>query len=642
MGARGADRAEPRPAGRWLARGIPIVHEDDEILVVEKPPGLLTANMPGETRDSLFDTVKEYARRKNRRAKAWIIHRLDKEASGLLVFGKTERAFAWLKEDFKTKRVHRIYLAVVEGQVGGGDGSGEPGSDGATGRRGDEGTESQRHEGTEGKGDHGSAGGAKREGEPPRRRVKQLPSGTIQSYLREDGTGPVRSVGVGEVAKESARYTSRPWRGERPRPGRGPRERAARFEPEAADPGAPRLAVTHYRVLAVGNGRSLVQLRLETGRKNQIRAHMKEFGHPIVGDRRYGAATDPTGRVCLHATELGFERDRAGLPSRFFSPAPAGFYRLVGQKPPPVSQQREQAESFGAEPLEPRVRPAAETSWDQVAGWYDELIEEDRSDHFGDVILPGTLALLGAVEGKRVLDVACGQGALARRLTEAGASVVGVDASPRLIEAARKRATAEPTEKGRRADQSPAARFEVGDARDLPALRGLIGEEPFDAAVCVMALMNIDPVGPVFRGVGELLRPGGVLVAVILHPAFRAPGRTAWGWERNSASRAAHRALGESGPAGQYRRVDAYLSAARAPIVMNPGSAARGGEAVETFTFHRPLRDYFAALAGAGFVVEALEEWASQRRSEPGPRAEEENRARREIPMFLGLRAVRR
>jgi hypothetical protein len=149
-----------------------------------------------------------------------------------------------------------------------------------------------------------------------------------------------------------------------------------------------------------------------------------------------------------------------------------------------------------------------------------------------------------------------------------------------------------------------------------------------------MALMNIDPLEPVFRGAAELLRPGGALVGVILHPAFRAPKRTSWGWDAGA---------GRAGSAGarQYRRVDAYLSPARAPITMNPGYAAHGAEAVETATFHRPLQDYVRALAAAGFVIETIEEWASQRESEPGPRAAEENRARREIPMFLAFRAVR-
>ena len=75
---------------------------------------------------------------------------------------------------------------------------------------------------------------------------------------------------------------------------------------------------------------------------------------------------------------------------------------------------------------------------------------------------------------------------------------------------------------------------------------------------------------------------------------------------------------------------------------MNPGKASHGAAPVSTWTFHRPIQSYVKALADAGFVIEALEEWPSMRSSEPGPRVSEENRARREIPMFLGIRAVKR
>jgi SAM-dependent methyltransferase len=186
----------------------------------------------------------------------------------------------------------------------------------------------------------------------------------------------------------------------------------------------------------------------------------------------------------------------------------------------------------------------------------------------------------------------------------------------------------------------------VGDARDLARVAGRVGGEPggfgpFDAATCIMALMNIDPPEPVLHGCSSLLAPGGVLVVVILHPAFRAPGQTSWAWEEapNGSDRRRETAKNS---ARQYRRVDGYLSTGQAEIVMNPGHAAHGKRPVTTWTFHRPIQSYFKALAEAGFLVESLEEWPSLRRSEPGPRAAEENRARREIPMFLGLRAVKR
>jgi 23S rRNA-/tRNA-specific pseudouridylate synthase/SAM-dependent methyltransferase len=636
-----------------VSRTLRIIHEDEDLIVVDKPPGIVTANMgleaAGDTgsrsaaaRESIFDMVKDhvkFARRKRGQGRVWIIHRLDKEASGLLVFAKSERAFAWLKEDFRSKRVHRLYTAVIEGEIE------MAGQDSAAAN-----AHFEASEGPE-------AGGALRQ--PPQRgRQKQLPAGTIQSFILEGAEGEsARSMGLGEVARGSVPPPRPPVRAEEGRGARGGRigRGSARF---AGDEGAgeARLAVTHYRVLAMGRGRSLLQLRLETGRKNQIRVHMQEFGRPIVGDRRYGASTDPVGRLCLHASELGFTHHQTGQSMRFSSPAPAAFYGLVGMDPPAASQQATDERRGAAAQVHPAAAtpaPIPETSWDSVAEWYDALVEDEKSDHFQDVIMPGALRLLRPARGMRILDVACGQGALARQIAQLDAEVVGMDASPRLIASAKKRTD----EVGLR------AAFEVGDARQLGSMQQSLGatERPFDAIVCSMALMNLDPLEPVIRGCASVLKPGGVFVAVILHPAFRSPRQTSWGWAADEPQQtprpddtAGKRTArgggggreGRGGPPAarvhQYRRVDGYLSPGQAPITMNPGYAAHGAEEVTTWTFHRPLQTYIKTLAEAGFLIEILEEWPSLRKSQSGPRAAEENRARREIPMFLGLRAVRR
>ncbi len=272
------------------------------------------------------------------------------------------------------------------------------------------------------------------------------------------------------------------------------------------------------------------------------------------------------------------------------------------------------------------VRAAAEaaTSWEHVAAWYDELIEDRGSDHHEKIILPGTLRLLGEPSGMRILDVACGQGVLCRAAARLGAATVGVDASPSLIDSAKRLSASPPA-------GIPEPTFHVGDARNLGVL-GLGGE--FDAACCVMALMNIEPLAPVLDGVASLLRHGAPFVAVILHPAFRSPGQTAWGWAAPDASSA----RGANGV--QFRRVDGYLSPGVSEIVMNPGAVARGGQPVTTLTYHRPIQTYVRALADAGLLVDAIEEWPSLRQSQPGPRAQAENRARREIPMFLAIRTL--
>jgi SAM-dependent methyltransferase len=484
-------------------------------------------------------------------------------------------------------------------------------------------------------------GASQQTSEPPsqedgaRRRVVQQPSGTIQSFLIEDEQGIVRSVAAATSPK-------------------------ARSYDKSGD--HAKIAVTHWRVLAAGQGRTLLQVRLETGRKNQIRVHMQEAKHPIVGDRRYGAATDPIERVCLHAAELGFAHPATGQTVRYSSPVPRAFTSLVGrdsvvlEEEPAERKEPEKPKegaakgaikgadqgagalrdvagiAAGAPAKVDRVEPrAVSESWDHVAEWYAGLIEERKSDHHEQVILPGTIRLLRVEPGVRVLDVACGQGVLTHRLASLGAAVVGIDASPKLIEAARRGASA-----GKRG-----AEFVVGDAREIAKLD--IGE--FDRAACVMALMNIEPMSAVLSGVSARLKQGGTFVAVVLHPAFRAPGQTSWGWdgETGNAERGTRRqnAATPRSQVTQYRRVDGYLSAGQSPIVMNPGEVARGRAPVTTVTFHRPIQAYVNAFAKAGLLVDAMEEWPSLRMSQPGPRAAEENRARREIPMFLALRGVK-
>lgn len=359
-------------------------------------------------------------------------------------------------------------------------------------------------------------------------------------------------------------------------------------------------AITHYRVIWQGSGVSLVQLRPETHRKDQLILHMRQIDHAIVGDAA-PTARSTTSPLLLHLEQLAFEHPRTGLPVRAVAPAPPEFERATGKA-------RET-------PRQPEQH-APDTSWQPVAEWYSAYQSTSRSDHFTDVIHPGAFSLLGDVSGKHLLDIACGEGAFASALAARGATIVGVDAAEGLVQRARAR-------------QSANARFVVGDASRLDDL-GENARGPFDAATCIMALMNIADLDATLSGIAQRLRPGSPFVAVLLHPAFRSPKQTSWGWD--TSDRRGQR---------QYRRVDAYLSESSSPITMNPGKAAHGDTPVETLTFHRPISGYVRSLASAGFAVEAFEEWPSMRTSEPGPRADEENRARTEIPLFLGIRAVR-
>jgi ubiquinone/menaquinone biosynthesis C-methylase UbiE len=246
------------------------------------------------------------------------------------------------------------------------------------------------------------------------------------------------------------------------------------------------------------------------------------------------------------------------------------------------------------------------TDWGDVAAWYDALVGESGSEFHREIVIPGTLRLLAAAAGESAIDVACGQGVLCRVLQSRGLKATGVDAATELIKAARERGPSE-------------IQYFVGDARDL----SFIGPAKFDAAACVLAIQNIDPVRPVFEGVARVLKPGGRFVMVMMHPCFRGAKETSWGWDDEKKV--------------QYRRVDRYLIPRKTPIVTHPGSDPGG----YTWTFHRPLGVYVKALRQAGFVVDAIEEWASHKTSTSGPRASAENTARKEIPMFLGLRAIK-
>ena len=159
----------------------------------------------------------------------------------------------------------------------------------------------------------------------------------------------------------------------------------------------------------------------------------------------------------------------------------------------------------------------------------------------------------------------------------------------------------------------------VGDARDLKFLPAAC----FAAAACVLAIQNIHPIQPMLNSVARVIRRGGRLVLVMMHPCFRGPKETSWGWDEKQKV--------------QYRRVDRYLLPRKSPIVTHPGK----NPDAYTWTFHKPLELYVRSLRNAGLLVDALEEWPSHKTSEPGPRSAAENTARKEIPMFLALRAVK-
>lgn len=191
-----------------VAKNIDIIYEDKDIIVINKPSGLLTVATEKEKNKTAYHLVMEYLKKKNKNNRIFIIHRLDKDTSGIIMFAKNERAKHLYQDNWNDIVKKRCYYAVIDGKM-------------------------------------------------------QKKEGTIKSYLKENGN-MVYSV----------------------------KDRSGK------------LAITEYKVLKERKNISLLDINLKTGRKNQIRVHMKENKTPILGDLKYGEKSKLINRLALHAYKL--------------------------------------------------------------------------------------------------------------------------------------------------------------------------------------------------------------------------------------------------------------------------------------------------------------------------------------------------
>jgi ubiquinone/menaquinone biosynthesis C-methylase UbiE len=249
----------------------------------------------------------------------------------------------------------------------------------------------------------------------------------------------------------------------------------------------------------------------------------------------------------------------------------------------------------------------SQTSWGGVATWYDGLIEDSSDSFQKNVIMPNLIRIVAPAKGMTILDVACGQGYFSRAFADNGAKVIASDISPELIELAKKNAVKE-------------VEYYVASADKLP----FATDSSADVAVIVLALQNIENLPGTISECSRALKSGGRLIVVLNHPAFRIPQNSSWQWDEKEAK--------------QYRRVDSYMSDAQIKIDMTPGEPVVSKKKF-TQSFHRPLQSYFKALNKSGLAVTRLEEWISHKKSQKGPRAQEEDRTRKEMPMFICLEA---
>jgi len=214
-------------------KGVQIVHEDEDLIVIEKDAGLLTIATDTEKEQTAYRELSDYLRKTQPKRQLFIVHRLDRDTSGLLIFAKNKDVQQKLQNAWKESVKERTYLALVQGKV--------------------------------------------------------AKDGTVTSWLTEGKTHMMHSSKKDNGGKK---------------------------------------AITHYKVAKASRDMSLLQVNLETGRKNQIRVHMQDIGHPVVGDKKYGATLNPIRRLGLHAYALSFIHPRTGKTMRFESDIPKAFLKM--------------------------------------------------------------------------------------------------------------------------------------------------------------------------------------------------------------------------------------------------------------------------------------------------------------------------
>jgi 23S rRNA pseudouridine1911/1915/1917 synthase len=221
------------PAERQY-RGISIIYEDQYLIVVDKHAGMLSIATVSEKEKTAYSMLSTHVKKQHPDNKIFVVHRLDRETSGLMIFAKSEKVQKLFQADWYNTVTERTYVAVTEGSV----------------------IESE---------------------------------GVITSYLKE--------------SKALIVYSSQ-------------------------NPAYGEKAVTHFTTLKINNSYSLLKINPETGRKNQIRVHMRDLGHSIVGDRKYGSTINPIGRLGLHAMVLSFVHPVSKEELHFETKIPQKFLKL--------------------------------------------------------------------------------------------------------------------------------------------------------------------------------------------------------------------------------------------------------------------------------------------------------------------------
>ena len=225
------------PIRRKTRSNLPIIYEDDDIIVINKPSGLLSIASDNEKSSTAYRMLSDYVQQKDKHNRIFVVHRLDEDTSGVLMVAKNVKIQQALQNNWNDIVKKRGYYAIVEGEM-------------------------------------------------------EKRSDTIKSYLKKNS--------------QNLMYSSK----------------------KAGD---GQLAITHYKVIKSNGTYSLLDVNIDTGRKNQIRVHLGEKGHYIIGDDKYGKPANPIKRLGLHAYELDLIHPFTGKLMKFTSPMPKEFGILMDE-----------------------------------------------------------------------------------------------------------------------------------------------------------------------------------------------------------------------------------------------------------------------------------------------------------------------
>ena len=255
--------------------------------------------------------------------------------------------------------------------------------------------------------------------------------------------------------------------------------------------------------------------------------------------------------------------------------------------------------------------------WNNVSNWYDNLVGDEGSEYHRFVIFPAIKKILDRekdnIKNLKVIDFACGQGVFCRVLKDLSINeITGLDISSALIKQAKKRG-------------SEGINYITADVTKLLSQNGNLKydlkTEYYDYLTIILSIQNISPITPVFKAASKLLKKGGSIIIVMMHPSFRIPQYSDWSFNEKEDR--------------QERMIWKYLESEDIKITTNPGKEASGEKSTFTTHYHRPIKSYINTLSQFDLFTYHMEELITHKKEQKGIKSEAIEKSKKEIPLFM-------